>query len=83
MKLVAEESVDRQIRDFGELGFRQRRLHTGVLLLRMFSRTPEARAHIVTDLVARHGQQLRGAFAVLSGNALRIRKDYWRDQQPR
>jgi predicted nuclease of predicted toxin-antitoxin system len=60
-------------KDFGELVFRLRRLSTGVLLLRLAGLAANARAEIVAQAVAAHGEQMRGAFTVVSPAAVRIR----------
>jgi predicted nuclease of predicted toxin-antitoxin system len=60
-------------KDFGELVFRLRRLPLGVLLLRLVGLGHEARAEIVSQAIAAHGEQMTGAFAVVSPGAVRIR----------
>jgi predicted nuclease of predicted toxin-antitoxin system len=60
-------------KDFGELVFRLRRLSTGVLLLRLAGLASDARAEIVAQAVAAHGERMKGAFAVVSPGAVRIR----------
>jgi predicted nuclease of predicted toxin-antitoxin system len=60
-------------KDFGELVFRLRRVSLGVLLLRLAGLSAEARAEIVSQAIAAHGEQMAGAFAVVSPGAVRIR----------
>jgi predicted nuclease of predicted toxin-antitoxin system len=60
-------------KDFGELVFRLRRLPLGVLLLRLAGIGQEARAEIVSQVIAAHGEQMTGAFTVVSPAAVRIR----------
>ncbi|NLE74003.1 MAG: DUF5615 family PIN-like protein [Actinobacteria bacterium] len=60
-------------KDFGELVFRLRRSPWGVLLLRLTGLTPETRAEVVAQAVAAHGEEMTGAFAVVSPGAVRIR----------
>ena len=83
MKIVADESVDRQVvdrlragghRDFGDLVFRQRLLHSGVLLIRLAGLEPEVKAELVAREFERHGEDLSTGFAVLSERALRLRR---------
>ena len=62
-------------KDFGELVYRQRRPHAGVLLLRLAGLEESAKCELVSRAVGEHGVDLAGAFSVLDGNALRIRKD--------
>ena len=114
MKLVADESVDRQIvdrlrndghevsyiaeldpgladpdvlsisqtarallltadKDFGELVFRRRLAHSGVLLVRLAGLGPNAKALTVARAVQEHGGDLEHRFGVLTETTLRIR----------
>ena len=59
--------------DFGELAFRQRRLHTGVILLRLAGLTNETKAEIVAEVCRTRAAELAGAFSVISPGQLRIR----------
>ena len=61
-------------KDFGELVFRQRLLHSGVLLIRLAGLTPDRKAELVAAILEPHGQELRTGFAVLSKRALRLRR---------
>jgi predicted nuclease of predicted toxin-antitoxin system len=61
-------------KDFGELVFRQRLLHSGVVLIRLPGLTPDEKAELVTRIFERHGEQLLTGFAVLSKRAFRFRK---------
>lgn len=61
-------------KDFGELVFRQRRLHTGVLLFRLAGFPPEAKAQIAATAIESHARELHMAFAVLTDKSLRIRR---------
>ncbi len=60
-------------KDFGELVFRQRRLHTGVLLVRLEGLRRDEKAQRVSAAVSAHGSEMMGAFAVLTRDKLRIR----------
>jgi predicted nuclease of predicted toxin-antitoxin system len=42
-------------KDFGELVFRQRLVHSGVLLLRLAGLTPAEKAHAVDAALNQHG----------------------------
>lgn len=59
--------------DFGELVWRQRRLHSGVVLMRLSGLSGVAKARIVKDFFLGHLADLRGGFAVLSPGMIRIR----------
>jgi len=61
-------------KDFGDLVFRQRLLHSGVLLVRLAGVRPELKAGLVAAAFAHHGKQLGSGFAVLSPRSLRFRK---------
>lgn len=60
-------------KDFGELVLRLRRVTSGVLLIRLAGLPLPARAETVARVVADHGEQMAGAFSVVSPKALRIR----------
>lgn len=61
-------------KDFGELVYRQHRIHSGVVLIRMAGLKPEAKAELVASLFEQHANELEQGFAVLSKRALRLRK---------
>jgi predicted nuclease of predicted toxin-antitoxin system len=61
-------------KDFGELIFRQRVLHSGVMLIRLAGLKPEWKAELVALAFEKHADELRQGFAVLSRRALRLRK---------
>ena len=48
-------------KDFGDLVFRQRLLHSGVLLIRLAGLTPDEKASTVAAVIELHGSQLRSA----------------------
>lgn len=61
-------------KDFGELVFRQRRIASGILLVRLAGLSPARKAEVVASAVNQHGGELSGAFAVLTPGAFRIRR---------
>ena len=62
-------------KDFGELVFRQRLASAGVLLIRLWGLTSAMKTALVSRAIQEHGQELVGAFAVLSPGNIRIRRE--------
>ena len=60
-------------KDFGELVFRLYRVAFGVLLVRLCGLSTESKAEAVARVVGEHGDEMAGAFAVLSPGLVRIR----------
>ena len=61
-------------KDFGELVFRQRLVHSGVLLLRLAGLTNVTKAEIVAEVCRERGAELLGVFSVVSPGQIRIRR---------
>jgi predicted nuclease of predicted toxin-antitoxin system len=61
-------------KDFGELVFRQRLVHSGVLLIRLAGLKPDLKAELVSTTFEQHSDELSAGFGVLSRRALRLRK---------
>jgi predicted nuclease of predicted toxin-antitoxin system len=61
-------------KDFGELVFRLRRVHAGVVLLRLAGLTSAERAALVAEVVRVHGSELVGGFTVVTPESVRIRQ---------
>lgn len=61
-------------KDFGDLVFRQRLLHRGVLLVRLEGLVPSQKAELVSGALTTHGHEMNSSFAVLTRDSLRIRK---------
>lgn len=61
-------------KDFGELVFRNREKHSGLLLIRAVEKNLEENAANTLAAIERHGPELRNRFSVLTRRALRIRK---------
>lgn len=61
-------------KDFGELVFRQQRLMHGIVLVRLAGMSPQQKASIVLSVVRDHGDELIGAFTVVSKTAVRVRR---------
>ena len=64
-------------KDFGEMVFRQHRLVTGVVLLRLPGLPSGMKADIVAFAVKEHGAKLPNAFSVIKPGATRIRPRQW------
>lgn len=62
-------------KDFGELVFRERAISNGVILLRFEIAPVAEKIERLLNVLAEHGDELTGAFTVISSAALRIRKD--------
>jgi predicted nuclease of predicted toxin-antitoxin system len=60
-------------KDFGELVFRQRRLHSGVILFRLAGLPPEVKARILLSVMRTHARELPAAFTVIGPRSVRIR----------
>ncbi len=61
-------------KDFGELVFKLKLNHVGVVLLRLHGFHPEAKANIVSEVFLKHQEELVGAFTVISPGFVKIRK---------
>ncbi len=60
-------------KDFGELIFRQGKLNTGILLLRLAGITPVKKGEVVSNALSAHGNKMLSAFSVVTAKLLRIR----------
>jgi predicted nuclease of predicted toxin-antitoxin system len=76
--LAVAESEDALLltadKDFGDLVYRQRRINSGVLLIRLAGLTAARKSELASALLESHGVELQGAFTVLSPGSVRIRK---------
>jgi len=61
-------------RDFGELVFRQRRLHSGVVLLRLSGLSTQAKAATVAAAINEHVAEYSESFAVVMPGVVRFRR---------
>lgn len=61
-------------KDFGELVFRQLRITSGVVLIRLAGLLPETKGKIVASLIKKYSTKIVQSFTVITPNAIRIRK---------
>ena len=61
-------------KDFGELVFRQRRVASGVILIRLAGISSEHKAEMVASAINEHLEELSGSFSVLVPGVFRLRK---------
>lgn len=61
-------------KDFGDLVFRQRRVMTGIMLIRLAGLAPSDKADTVADAIREHSAHLSGAFTVITPRSVRIRR---------
>jgi predicted nuclease of predicted toxin-antitoxin system len=60
-------------KDFGELFYRQKRLATGIVLIRLAGLPPIEKAMIVDNAFEQHGKRMIGSFTVITSKTIRIR----------
>ncbi len=61
-------------KDFGELAYRNRLVHAGIILNRLFELTSAKKAEIVSNVVQQYGAELENSFTVIQPGRVRIRK---------
>jgi predicted nuclease of predicted toxin-antitoxin system len=61
-------------KDFGELVFRQHRLTTGTVLIRLAGLSPDKKAEVVASAIKEHAPELPKTFAVIMPGSIRIRR---------
>lgn len=61
-------------KDFGELVFRLRAVHAGVVLVRLHGLSGTEQAELVSRIIREQEERLKNAFTVISRRGLRIRK---------
>ncbi|HET6261633.1 MAG TPA: DUF5615 family PIN-like protein [Chloroflexia bacterium] len=60
-------------KDFGEMTYRHRYSAPGIVLARLHALTAEQKASVMAAVFAEHGEELAGAFTVVSAGSIRIR----------
>ena len=61
-------------KDFGELAFRQKLVHHGVILVRLVGLPGATKSDVLIHLLETHRLELPGSFTVVTPGMLRIRK---------
>lgn len=61
-------------KDFGELVFRQNRVHSGVVLIRLLGISAVQKAEIVAEALRLRAEEVVSAFTVISPGIVRIRR---------
>ena len=61
-------------KDFGEFVFRWNRITSGVILVRLLGLSNSTKAIVISEAIARHSEELLGAFTVITPTTIRIRK---------
>lgn len=63
-----------QDKDFGEIVYRLKQAHAGVILIRLEGYSPQLKAEITRNVLTEYKEELVKAFTVIQPNAIRIRK---------
>ncbi|MCB0483623.1 MAG: DUF5615 family PIN-like protein [Saprospiraceae bacterium] len=61
-------------KDFGELVYRMKRIHSGILLIRAEELSSTTRSQMVSDFITENSRLLEGNFIVIQAGAARLRK---------
>lgn len=61
-------------KDFGELVFRDKKVHSGIILERLGALNSKEKASLVLEVVNNYKSELIGSFTVITVNKIRIRK---------
>lgn len=61
-------------KDFGELIYKQRLPHKGVILLRLVDETNKNKIRVLSNLFRKYTDELKGNFVVVTDALIRIRK---------
>lgn len=67
-------------KDFGELVYRLKQVHSGVILIRLAGLSQEEKAQMVCSALRLHGREMMHAFTVLGRRTIRIRRNVFPGQ---
>lgn len=75
LKIAAENQIllITEDKDFGELAYRLKLVHSGILLIRLSDTPRKERISIVADTIDKHFEKLRCNFSVINKSGLRIK----------
>ena len=76
-EVIAKAFAEKRIlitndKDFGEKVYRQRRPHTGIVLLRLDDERPVNKINVMQRLLAGYGDQLAQCFVVATESRVRL-----------
>ncbi len=60
-------------KDFGELVYRKKQIHSGIVLNRLYELPSETKAKIVVNVISKYGKELYGSFTVIQPGRVRIK----------
>jgi predicted nuclease of predicted toxin-antitoxin system len=60
-------------KDFGDLVYRQKRISSGVILVRLHGYLPERKANVIISTLQKYGKELPHSFTVITPTKVRIR----------
>lgn len=72
--LLEERILITSDKDFGEMIFKNKKQHCGVMLLRLIDERPSNKTHVLEDVLRNYYQDLVGNFIVVTEKAVRIIK---------
>jgi predicted nuclease of predicted toxin-antitoxin system len=61
-------------KDFGELAYRQKLVHFGIILIRLPRLSPAEKCRMLEIVLDRHERDLKNSFTVITPTQIRIRK---------
>jgi len=61
-------------KDFGELVFRQNKITSGIILIRLTGLQPDVKAAVAAAAIKEHQEEIRNNFMVITSETVRIRK---------